>query len=55
MLMTRNLLYTAVTRGKKLVILVGNLQSVSAMVKNNKLQLRYSSLEKRLRESMENA
>ena len=54
MLMTRNLLYTAVTRGKKLVILVGNLGSVSAMVKNNRLQLRYSSLEKRLRESMKN-
>ena len=55
MLMTRNLLYTAVTRGKKLVILVGNLQSVSTMVNNNKLQLRYSSLEKRLRESVKNA
>ena len=55
MLMTRNLLYTAVTRGKKLVILVGNLQSVSAMVNNNKLQHRYSSLEKRLKEASENA
>jgi len=54
MLMTRNLLYTAVTRGKKLVILVGGLQNVSQMVRNNKLQLRYSSLEKRLREAAEN-
>lgn len=54
MLMTRNLLYTAVTRGKKLVVLVGSLGSVSQMVRNNKLQLRYSSLEKRLREAMEN-
>ena len=54
MLMTRNLLYTAVTRGKKLVILVGSLESVSQMVKNNKLQLRYSSLEKRLKEATEN-
>jgi len=54
MLMTRNLLYTAVTRGKKLVILIGNLQSVSQMVQNNKLQLRYSSLEKRLKEKILN-
>lgn len=49
MLMTRNLLYTAVTRGKKLVILVGSSNSVSVMVKNNKLQLRHSNLEKRLK------
>ena len=55
MLMTRNLLYTAVTRGKKLVILVGSLESVSQMVRNNKLQLRYSSLEKRLREAIKDA
>lgn len=54
MLMTRNLLYTAVTRGKKLVILVGGLSSVSQMVQNNKLQKRYSSLEKRLKEAFKN-
>ena len=48
MLMTRNLLYTAVTRGKQLVILVGNMQCVSTMVQNNKLQLRYSNLCQRL-------
>lgn len=52
MLMTRNLLYTAVTRGKQLVILVGSLSAVSTMVRNNKLQLRYSSLEKRLKETV---
>ncbi len=55
MLMTRNLLYTAVTRGKRLVILVGSLESVSHMVKNNKLQLRYSSLERRLKEAIKDA
>ena len=48
MLMTRNLLYTAVTRGKKLVILVGSLENVSRMVQNNKQAIRYSSLKKRL-------
>ena len=54
MLMTRNLLYTAVTRGKMLVILVGSLESVSIMVQNNKLQKRNSSLEKRLKETITN-
>ncbi len=44
MLMTRNLLYTALTRAKQLVILVGSLESVSQMVKNDKQQLRYSGL-----------
>jgi len=52
--MTRNLLYTAVTRGKKLVILVGNLENVSRMVKNNKQAIRYSSLKKRLEEKIQN-
>lgn len=55
MLMTRNLLYTAVTRGKKLVILVGLPESVAQMVRNNKLQTRYSSLKKRLTEATQNA
>ena len=49
-LMTRNLLYTAVTRAKKLVLIVGNSDCVSRMVKNNHVQVRYSSLERRLRE-----
>ena len=54
MLMTSNLLYTAVTRGKKLVVLVGLPESVAQMVRNTKLQTRYSSLKKRLVEAMEN-
>lgn len=54
MLMTRNLLYTAVTRGKKLVILVGFPESVAQMVRNNKLQTRYSSLKRRLLEAIGN-
>ena len=48
MLMTRNLLYTAVTRAKLLVILVGSSQSVSQMVNNDRQQLRYSSLKERI-------
>ena len=50
MLMTRNLLYTAVTRAKKLVILVGSEAAISRMVENNLKEKRYSCLIKRLRE-----
>ncbi len=42
--MTRNLLYTAVTRAKKLVVLVGLEDRISAMVANNREINRYSSL-----------
>ena len=34
-MMTRNLLYTAVTRAKRMVVLVGNLGHISGMIKNN--------------------
>ena len=40
----RNLLYTAVTRAKKLLILVGNVQTVEFMVQNNRRSKRYSGL-----------
>jgi exodeoxyribonuclease V alpha subunit len=40
----RNLLYTAVTRAKKMLILVGTTACLNSMIDNNKTQLRYSSL-----------
>lgn len=40
----RNLLYTAVTRAKKLLILVGNTSTLQYMVSNNKKTRRYSAL-----------
>ena len=40
----RNLLYTAVTRAKKMLILVGNASVIKTMVDNNKKTLRYSGL-----------
>ncbi len=43
-LMYRNLLYTAVTRAKKMLILVGDPNSVTRMVNNNKRILRFSGL-----------
>ncbi len=49
MLMTRNLLYTAVTRAKRLAVLVGREGCVRAMVDNNHIARRYSALDARLR------
>lgn len=48
MLMKRNLLYTAVTRAKKIVVLVGKKSAVSAMVASESTQTRYTSLKYRL-------
>ena len=49
MLMPRNLLYTAVTRAKRLVVIVGRESCVRAMVDNNHIMRRYSALDVRLR------
>lgn len=48
MLLTRNLLYTAITRAKQLVVLVGFEKFVSVMIENNKIDNRYSALDYRL-------
>ena len=44
MLLTRNMLYTAVTRAQKMVILVGRYDVVETMVNNNRQALRYTGL-----------
>ena len=44
MLQTRNLLYTAVTRAKKLVVIAGSKKTVQRMIKNNETARRYSLL-----------
>ncbi len=49
MLLQRNLLYTGVTRGKKLVILIGTKKALAIAVRNNKLQERYTLLKERLK------
>lgn len=46
MLMTRNLLYTAITRAKKMVVLVGTEERLRYMVDNNAEVLRYTGLGK---------
>jgi exodeoxyribonuclease V alpha subunit len=48
-LMTRNLLYTAVTRAKSMVVLVGDEAFLYEMVNNKREALRYSGLSDRLR------
>ena len=50
MLLNRNLLYTAVTRARKCVTIVGSEETFREMIRNEKQQMRYSSLDIRLRE-----
>jgi len=47
-LLQRNLIYTAVTRGRKLVIMVGTRKALAIGIKNNQMQKRYTYLEHRL-------
>ncbi len=49
-LLNRNLLYTAVTRAKRMVVLVGNINLVNQMIDNVEEQKRYTSFAERLRE-----
>ena len=53
MLLTRNLLYTAITRAKEIVVLVGDKKCLGYMIGNNKITSRYSGLNKRLAIAME--
>ena len=48
MLRTRNLLYTAITRARTMVILVGREEIVGDMVENNRHSMRYTGLRRRL-------
>ena len=43
-LMTRNLLYTAVTRAKEMVVIVGTQRALSVMVNNNRIPVRHTAL-----------
>lgn len=53
MLLNRNLLYTAVTRARKCVTIVGSEETFGEMIRNEKQQRRYSSLDVRIRELSE--
>jgi exodeoxyribonuclease V alpha subunit len=52
MLLTRNLLYTAITRAKQLVVLVGEERYLGMMIENNRITTRYSALDKKIRNYM---
>ena len=47
-LLQRNLIYTGITRAKRLVVLVGTKKALAIAIKNNKPQLRYTYLTARL-------
>jgi exodeoxyribonuclease V alpha subunit len=47
-MLQRNLLYTAITRAKKLIVLVGTKQALSIAIRNNRALMRYSRLADRI-------
>ena len=47
-LLQRNLIYTAVTRAKRLIVLVGTKKALAMGIRNNKTQARYTALRERL-------
>lgn len=49
MLLQRNLIYTAITRGKKMVVLIGQKKALGLAVRNNRTGERFSGLLERLR------
>ena len=51
MLLTRNLLYTAMTRARELVVLTGSEEVIRRMVENNHVAKRYTTLALRLRDT----
>ncbi len=55
LLMTRNLLYTGVTRARKCVCIVGSYETFCRMIENDRLEMRYSGLRDMLRECHEHS
>ena len=49
-LLTRELLYTAITRARKLCVLAGNRKAINMAVRNNRVAARFTALEWRLAE-----
>jgi exodeoxyribonuclease V alpha subunit len=49
LLLQRNLIYTAVTRGKRLVVLVGTKKALTMGIQNNKTTQRYTNLRQRIK------
>jgi exodeoxyribonuclease V alpha subunit len=49
LLLQRNLIYTGITRARKLVVLIGTQKALAIAIRNNKPQLRFTRLSERLR------
>ena len=47
-MLKRNLVYTAITRGRKLVVLIGQKKALAMAVKNDTSRRRYTKLRERL-------
>ncbi len=52
LLLQRNLLYTAITRAKQVVVLAGDVQAIAIAVNNNRVTERFSGLQRRLRANL---
>ena len=50
-MLQRNLIYTAITRGRRLVVLIGSAKAVGIAVRNHRESERFTGLARRLRES----
>ena len=50
MLLQRNLLYTAITRAQKMVVIVGSRKAIAMAVKNDKIAARWTALQERLQQ-----
>jgi len=49
LMLHRSILYTAITRGKEMVVLVGSKRALSIATKNIRIQKRYTGLKDRLK------
>jgi exodeoxyribonuclease V alpha subunit len=54
MMLQRNLFYTAVTRAKKMVVIVGSRKAIAMAVKNDKITARWTALSERLQQELAN-
>ena len=52
-MLQRNLLYTAITRAKEMIVLVGTKQALGMAVQNNEVAERFTTLQQRLRGEVE--
>ena len=50
-LLQRNLIYTAVTRGKELVVMIGSRKALAMAIRNDRIMRRFTHLAERLRQS----